>query len=81
MYACILEIGLGFFEEVCALRDQARTSSDPPAPCHSWIASYQYCLYLTRFLHLNAANRFSLLLYLVPGNKLQAREIGHPLLP
>jgi len=30
MYACIREIGGGFFEGVCALSDQSCISSDPP---------------------------------------------------
>jgi hypothetical protein len=68
MYACIPEIGEGFFEGVHALNDQACISTDPPSPCHFWIASCLYCLYLTRFLPLNAANHYSLLQYLVPGN-------------
>ena len=81
MYACIPEIGCGFFEGVCALSDMACISSDPPLPCHSWIASGQYCLRLTRFLPLSAANVYSLLQYLVLGNKLQGGEMVHPLLP
>jgi ribosomal-protein-alanine N-acetyltransferase len=39
MYACICETGRGFFEGGRALSDQACISSDPPPPCHSWIAS------------------------------------------
>jgi hypothetical protein len=78
MYACVPEIGGGFFEGVCALNDQNCISSDPPPPCHSWIASCLYCLCLTRFLPLTAANVYSLLRYLVFGNKLQGGEIGHP---
>ena len=79
MYACIHETGRGFFEGVCALSDQACISSDPP--CHSWIASCLYCLCLSRFLPLTAVNVYSLLPYLVLGNKLQGVEIGHHLLP
>jgi len=37
MYACIPEIGLGFFEGVCALATPALESSDPPAPLCAWI--------------------------------------------
>src|ERR671919_454553 len=81
MYAYTHETGRGFFEGVCTLSDQACISSDPPLPCHSWIASGQYCLRLTRFLPLSAANVYSLLQYLVLGNKLQGGEIGHPPLP
>src|SRR5215204_4687343 len=81
MYAYIPEIGCGFFEGVCVLRDQACISSDPPPPCHPWIASCQYCLCLTRFLPITAVNEHSLLPYLVLGNKLQGGEIGHPPLP
>jgi hypothetical protein len=36
---------------------------------------------LRRFLPLSAANVYSLLQYLVLGNNLQGREIGHPPLP
>ena len=61
------------FRGVCALNDQACTSSDPPPPPHnSWIASYQSYLYPTRFLPLTAVNVYSLLQYLVLGNKLQS---------
>ena len=74
MYACSCETGRGFFSGVCALRDQACISSDPPPPCHSWIASCKYCLYLTRFLPLNAANPYSLLQYLVLAI---SRKAGH----
>jgi hypothetical protein len=78
MYACIHETGLGFIGGVCTLSDQACISSDPP--CHSWIASCQYCLRLSRFLCLTGVNVYSMLHYLVLGNKLQG-EIGHPQLP
>src|SRR5215208_55797 len=78
MYACIPEIGSGHFEVVCALIDQDFNSSDPPPPCHSWIASCQSCLRLSRFLPLRAVNVYSLLSYLVPGDKLQGGELGHP---
>ncbi len=81
MYACVLGIGLGCFEGVHALSDQACTFSDPPPPCHSWIASCQSYLYLTRFLPLTGVNVYSLLPYLVLGKKLQGGEIGHPALP
>ena len=81
MYACNPEIERRFYEGVHALKDQACISSDPPPLCHSWIASCQTCLRLTRLLPLTALNVFSLLQYLVPGNKLQDGEIGHPLLP
>jgi hypothetical protein len=47
MYAYVLETGCGFHEGLCALRDQACISSDPPPPCHSWIAS---CLCVRRTL-------------------------------
>ena len=80
MYACIHETGRRFFV-VCALSDQACTTSDPPPPCQSWIASCQYCLRLRGFLHLTAVNIYSLLLYPVLGKKLQGGEIGHPALP
>ena len=79
MYAYIHEIGRGFFEGVCALSDQGCISSD--SPCRSWIASCQPCLRLRRFLPLTAGNLYSLLPYLVLGNKLQGGEIGHPPLP
>jgi hypothetical protein len=78
MYACIPEIDGGFFEGVCALNNQTCISSDPPPPYHSWIASCRYRMRLTRFLPLTAANVYSLLQYLVLGNKLQGGEIGHP---
>jgi hypothetical protein len=81
MYACILETGGGFFGGVCPLGNHARISSDPPPPCHSWIASCLYCRRLSRFLPLSAANVDALLHYLVFGNNLQGREIGHPPLP
>ena len=81
MYACILEIGRGFFEVVCTLRDQACICTDPPPPCRSWIASCQSCPRLRRFLLLTAANVYALLQYFVLGNKLRGGEIGHPLLP
>jgi hypothetical protein len=81
MYACIRRTGRGFFEEVCALNDQACISSDPSPPSHSWIASCLYCLCLTRFLPLTAVKVYSLLAYLVLANKLQGGEIGHPPLP
>ena len=81
MYACTYETESGFFSGVCALSDQACISSYPPPPCHSWIASCLYCLRLSRFLPLSAVNVYSLLPYLVLGNKLQAGEIGHPPLP
>jgi hypothetical protein len=79
MYAYIREAGRGFFEGVCALRDQACISTDPPR--HSWIASCLYCLRLRRFLPLTAVNKLSLLPYLVLGNELQGGEIGHLALP
>ena len=79
MYAWTSEIGRGFFEGVHALSDQVCISSDPP--CHLWIASCLYCLCLSRFLPLTAVNVYSLLPYLVLGNKLQGVEIGHHLLP
>ena len=78
MYACFHETGRGFFEGVHALNDQACISTDPPPPCHPWIASCQYCLRLTRFLPITAVNKHSLLHYLVLGNNLQGREIGRP---
>ena len=81
MYAYTPEIGDGFFGRVCALRDQAYISSDPPSPCHSWIASCLYGLRLSRFLPLTAVNVYSLLPYLVLGNKLQSGEMGHSPLP
>jgi hypothetical protein len=71
MYAYIPEIGRGFFEGVHALNDQACISSDPPPPCHSWIASCQSCLRLSRFLRPTGVNVYSLLQYLVLGNNLQ----------
>src|SRR5215208_1395968 len=81
MYAYIRETGRGFFGAVCALNDQVCISTDPPSPCDSWIASCQYCLRLTRFLPLTGVNVYSLLHYVVLGNKLQVGEIGHPPLP
>jgi hypothetical protein len=81
MYAYIPEIGCAFFEGVRALNDQVCISTDPPPPYHSWIASYLYFFYLIRFLPLTAVNVYSLLLYLVLGDKLQGGEIGHPPLP
>jgi hypothetical protein len=65
MYACVLEAGRGFFEGVCALRDLACISTDPPLPCHSRIASCLYCLRLSRFLPLTTVNLYSFLQYLV----------------
>jgi hypothetical protein len=41
-----------------------------PPPHNSWIVSCQYCLRLSRFLPLIAANVYSLLQYLVLGDKL-----------
>ena len=67
------------FSGVHALNEQACISSDPP--CHLWIASCLYCLCLSRFLPLTEVNVYSLLPYLVLGNKLQGVEIGHHLLP
>jgi hypothetical protein len=64
MYACTYETDSGFFEGVHALNDQVCISTDPPPPCHSWIASCQSCLHLTRFLLLAAANTYALLPYL-----------------
>jgi hypothetical protein len=81
MYAYIPETGGGFFEGVCALSDQTRISSDPPPPCHSWIALCLYYLRVRRFLPLTAAHVYSLLQHLVLGNMLQGGEIGHPPLP
>jgi hypothetical protein len=78
MYACIRRIGCGFFGGVCALSDQGCISTDPPPPCHSWIASWQYCLRLSRFLPLIAVNVYSLLPYFALGNKLQGWDIGPP---
>src|SRR5215203_4005085 len=80
MYACILEIGGGFFEGVRALNDQACISSEPP-PHNSWIASCLSCLCLSRFLPLSAVNKHSPRPYLVLGNKLQGEETSHPPLP
>jgi hypothetical protein len=60
MYACIHQTMRGFFGGVCALSDQTCISSDPPPPCHSWIASCLYCLRLSRFLPLSAGNLYSL---------------------
>jgi hypothetical protein len=38
MYACVPEIGGGFFEGVCWLEDRPLVSRDPPPPlCHSRI--------------------------------------------
>jgi hypothetical protein len=71
MYACIPDIDGGFFEGVCTFSDQACISSDPPPPCHSWIASCLYCLLLSGFLPLTAVNVYSLLQYLVLDNKPQ----------
>ena len=78
MYACNCETEGGFFEGVHALNDQACISSDPPPPYHSWIASCLYCLRLSRILPLTAVNLYSLLPYLVLGNKLQGGDMGHP---
>ena len=69
MYACTYETESGFFAGVRALSDQACISTDPPPPCYSWIASCQYCLRLTRFVPLTGVNIYSLLHYLVLGNK------------
>ena len=81
MYACNCETWRRFFEGVHALNDQTCASYDPPPPSHSWIASWQSCLRLTRLLPLTAVNVYSRLRYLVLGNKLQDGEIGHHLLP
>jgi len=70
MYACIRETGCGFFEVVGALNDQDCISSDPP-PHNSEIASWQYCLRLSRYLPLSAVYVCSLQEYIVLGNKLQ----------
>ena len=78
MYTYTHESGRGFFERVCALVEQTRISTDPPPPCHLWIASCLYCLCLSRFLPLTAVNVYSRLQYLVLGDKLQGGEIGHP---
>jgi hypothetical protein len=78
MYACTYETESGFFGGVCTLNNQVCISSDPPRPFHSWIASCLYCLRLGRFLPLSAVYVYSLLQYLVLGNKLQDGEIGHP---
>jgi hypothetical protein len=63
------------------LKERPLNSQDPPPPCHSWIASWQYCLRLSGFLPLTEVNIYLLLLYLVLGNKLQSGEIGYPPLP
>jgi hypothetical protein len=81
MYAYVPETGRGFFGRVCALSDQACISSDPLLPCHWWIASFLYCLRLSRFLSLSAVNVYLLLPYPVLGNNLQGGEIGNHLLP
>ena len=81
MYACNRKTVLRFFSGVCSLSDQTCNSSDLPPPRHLWIASCLYGLRLTRFLPLTAGNVYSLLQYLVFGNKLQGGEIGHPPLP
>ena len=81
MYACTYETESGFFAGVCAVSDQACISSDPSPPFHAWIALWQYCLRLIRFLPLAGVNKHSLLPYLVLGNKLQRGEIGYPPLP
>jgi hypothetical protein len=52
-----------------------------PPPCHSWIASCLYRLRLSRFLPLSAVYVYSLLQYLVLGNKLQSGAIKHYPLP
>src|SRR5829696_5590555 len=74
-----LNPGANFSKGVSTLSDQACISSDPPR--HSWIALWQYCLRLTRFLPLTAVNVYSLLPYLELGNKLKGGKIGHPPLP
>ena len=74
MYAYIRHTERGFFDGVHALNDQACISTDPPPPSHSWIASCQSCLRLSRFVPLTAGNVYSLLPYLVLGNKLQDEE-------
>jgi hypothetical protein len=71
MHAYIRESVGGFLGGVCTLGDHARISSDPTPPCRTGIASCLYCLILRRFLPLTAANVYSLLRYLVLGNKLQ----------
>jgi hypothetical protein len=72
MYACIPENGGGFFAGVHDLNDLACISIDPPPPPYnSCIASCLKCLRLTRFLPLATANVYSLLPYLVLGNKPQ----------
>jgi hypothetical protein len=81
MYACIPEIGGGFFEGWADKGNQPPTFRDPPPPCRTWIASCLYCLRLTGFLPFTAVYVYSLLQYLVLGNKLQGGEMVHPLLP
>src|SRR5215208_6122149 len=44
MYACISEIGGGFFEGVCAPDDRLHISSDPPLPLDSRIDSEGHVL-------------------------------------
>ena len=61
----------GFFAGVCAPGDATAHFSDPPPPCHPWIASCPFCLCLTGFLLLTGVDVYSLLRYLVLGNKLQ----------
>jgi len=81
MYACVLEIERGFFEGMHALSDQDCISTDPPPPCHSWIASCRYCLRLSSFLPHTAVYVYSLLQYFVLCNKPQGGAIGHSPLP
>jgi hypothetical protein len=81
MYACTYETE-GSFSRWCVLSMiRAALLLTHIPPCHSWVASCQYSLYLSRFLPITTVNVYSLLQYLVLGNKLQGGETSHPPLP
>ena len=48
MYACIPEIGRGFFQGVCAPNNATAYFRDPPPPPHTRIDSWRYALALLR---------------------------------
>ena len=63
MYACIFQIGTGFFEGVCRQEDLPPTFRDPPPPCRSrMVYAGGPC-----WGALAATNLYSPLRYLVPS--------------
>jgi hypothetical protein len=65
MYACIRQIGGGFFGGVCRWENQSLTFRDPPYPS---IREWLYASIVPLGFRA-AANLYSLLLHLVPRNK------------